>query len=126
MNKFIAGHLYIGCSAKIEEGWDVQDGGELPHLLKPDSQRYASYPHPQASRTDQGQMLCSWSDGGQMGGMVCMAMYNFEMEGDALPLPPPVPHASKPTSDHHGHGGHGGLKDELKKGLEKGLKRLFK
>ncbi|KAF2230463.1 hypothetical protein EV356DRAFT_508993 [Viridothelium virens] len=82
VNKFMASHLYVGCAPVVTGPWDVQDLGEIPK--DPDWEsgpRYALYPNPQASNMAVGEMLCTWSDGGQMGGKVLAARFWFDAVG---------------------------------------------
>ena len=88
VNKFMASHLYVGCAPVITGPWDIQDLGEVPE--DPDGKsgpRYALYPNPQASNLEGGEMLCTWSDGGQMGGKVLAARFWLETAGGSDPPP---------------------------------------
>ena len=89
VNKFMANHLYVACAPAVTGPWDVQDIGEIPD--DPDGKsgpRYALYPSPRASSLDRGEMICTWSDAGQMGGKVLVARFWFDMIGGLGPLQP--------------------------------------
>lgn len=115
VNKFMAGHMYVGVAPKPEGPWEIEDGGELPKDPGHDGPRYALYPHEKSSNTNNGTMLVSWSDGGQMGGKVVMAKFHFEKEDNS---PPEPQEHYEPVQKAHGHG-------DIKGKLTKGIKGLF-
>lgn len=122
VNKFMASHLYVGVAPRPEGPWEVEDGGELPKDPQHEGPRYALYPHDRSCDTSNGVMLCSWSDGGQMGGKVVMAKFHFEKE-DNSPPEAKEHYELVPRKEHGGGGGgdgHGHIGGQLKKGL-KGL-----
>ncbi|KAI9660367.1 MAG: hypothetical protein M1821_009717 [Bathelium mastoideum] len=113
VNKFMANHLYVACAAAVTGPWDVQDLGEIPD--DPDGKsgpRYALYPNPRASRLEKGEMICTWSDGGQMGGKVLAARFWFDLMENPGPLPP----QDGPSQDRSG----------FKENLKNRLQNLFK
>lgn len=88
VNKYMANHLYIGCSPHIDGPWEVEDGGEIPNdPAGHTGARYALYPHNRSCDPGKGLMLLSWSDAGQMGGKVNMAVYHFEKDDGSPPEP---------------------------------------
>lgn len=108
VNKFMAGHMYVGCAPKVTGPWEVKDLGPLPEDPHPPQTqkkgpKYALYPNPKASDMAKGEMLCTWTDATQMGGKVLAARFYFEGQFDS----PPVPHAQAEEK-------HGGFRDSIK------------
>ncbi|KAK4615520.1 hypothetical protein CLAFUR4_10157 [Fulvia fulva] len=125
VNKFMAGHFYVGSAPAITGPWEVHDFGELPNDPHPydghsSGPKYALYPNPRASDLARGEMLCTWTDAAQMGGKVIAAKFWFE--GDYERPPPPAPGVVEGGQGGHGaEHKHGDGKDKLKRDFLGGL-----
>lgn len=82
VDKWMSNKLYLGVSSAPEGPWEMQDVGELPKFLGDKSNhRYCLYVHEWGSDFSQGELLISWSDDGQMGGLVVAGKLKLVMEG---------------------------------------------
>jgi hypothetical protein len=81
VDKFLSSHLYLGAAEKPEGPWDIKDVGEVPKFLGDKSKtRYCLYMHDWGSDLGQGELLVSWSDDGQMGGLVVSGKLRLGMD----------------------------------------------
>lgn len=82
VDKFLSNKLCIGCAERPEGPWDLKDVGEVPRWMGEKSRtRYCLYMHEWGSDLERGELLVSWSDDGQMGGLVVAARLKLAMEG---------------------------------------------
>ncbi|KAL3419516.1 hypothetical protein PVAG01_09738 [Phlyctema vagabunda] len=81
VDKFLSSRLYLGVAEKPEGPWDIKDVVELPKFLGQKSNtRYCLYMHDWASNVAQGEFFITWSDDGQMGGLVVAGKLRLHME----------------------------------------------
>lgn len=81
VDKWMSSKLHLGVAERPEGPWDMKDVGELPKILGEKSKtRYCLYVHDWGSDIPNGQLLISWSDDGQMGGLVVAGKLMLAME----------------------------------------------
>jgi len=79
--KWPTGKIFMGWADKMEGPWDVKEIGEAPrHWPEGTKMRYAMFPHTWCYDWNQGEMLMTYSDDGQMGGAVIGMKLTFEVE----------------------------------------------
>lgn len=79
--KWPTGFIFMGWADKVEGPWDVVKIGEAPkHWPNSTKSRYAMFPHTWCYDWNEGEMLMTYSDDGQMGGAVLGMKLTFEVE----------------------------------------------
>ncbi|RDW62037.1 hypothetical protein BP6252_11470 [Coleophoma cylindrospora] len=88
VDKFMSNGLYLGVAEKPEGPWELKNVGQIPKFLHHQSNtRYCLYMHSWGSDLSQGELLVSWSDDGQMGGLVVAAKLRLHMDEEDLVTP---------------------------------------
>lgn len=86
VDKWMSSKLYLGVAPAPEGPWEIQDVGEVPKILGDKSKtRYCLYVHEWGSNFAQGELLISWSDDGQMGGLVVAGKLKLATEVHGRP-----------------------------------------
>lgn len=81
VDKFMSNGLHLGVAEKPEGPWEIRNVAQIPKFLHHNSNtRYCLYMHGWGSDLSQGELLISWSDDGQMGGLVIAAKLRLHME----------------------------------------------
>lgn len=79
-DKFLSSSFYLCVAERMDGPWHVENLGPLPKFLGDRSNvRYCLYPHLWGSNLAKGELLISWTDNGQMGGINVMARVWFKM-----------------------------------------------